>query len=49
MGRDRLGLGINLLILATAIWIGISGLNAIVSRQAPAVRTAQTVVPLHPG
>jgi len=48
MGRDRLGLGINLLILATAIWIGISGLNAIMSRQAP-VQTAQTVVPTHPG
>jgi hypothetical protein len=49
MGRDRLGLGINLLLLATAVWVGVSGLNAIVSRHAPAVRTAQTIVPSHAG
>jgi hypothetical protein len=49
MRRDRLELGIQILLLVTAVWISITGIAALVSRQAPVLHTAAAPATSHTG
>jgi hypothetical protein len=49
MRRDRLELGIQILLLVTAVWISITGIAALVSRQTPALHIATAPAVSHPG
>ena len=49
MRRDRLELGIQILLLVTAVWISITGIAALVSRQTPALHTAAVAADSHQG
>jgi len=49
MRRDRLELGIQILLLVAAVWISITGIAALMSRQPPALHTAAAPATSHPG
>jgi len=49
MRRDRLELGIQILLLAAAVWISVTGMNALMSRPPPTVHTAAAIANPHGG
>ena len=49
MRRDRLELGIQILLLVTAVWISVTGIGALMSRTPPVVHTASAPIAPHAG